>query len=144
MPRHTFRSLIINVEVPLFCWFFAFMFSGKFHFNTKPKWYYFIITDPIKSNLIIFRTCYLTLGYSKAECALLGSQNPDDQTANLEKVVQPFAAVTGMMNTVVEGFCSSIVCLFVGPWSDRFGRKPIIVAPLIGKVVIGDLYINGT
>ncbi|KAJ3648217.1 hypothetical protein Zmor_020037 [Zophobas morio] len=115
MPRHTFRSLIINVEVPLFCWFFAFMFS-----------------DPIKSNLIIFRTCYLTLGYSKTECALLGSQNPDDQTANLEKVVQPFAAVTGMMNTVVEGFCSSIVCLFVGPWSDRFGRKPIIVAPLIG------------
>ncbi|KAL3288493.1 hypothetical protein HHI36_002935 [Cryptolaemus montrouzieri] len=65
---------------------------------------------PVLTNLIIYRTCYVNLGYNESQCALLGSGNKDNDTKNLET-------------------------LFLGSWSDRFGRKPVMIATIIGETI---------
>ncbi|CAH1961524.1 unnamed protein product [Acanthoscelides obtectus] len=37
-----------------------------------------------------------------------------------------------MVKGTIGSIFSVIICIFIGPWSDRFGRKPVIVANLIG------------
>ncbi|XP_018576193.1 proton-coupled folate transporter isoform X2 [Anoplophora glabripennis] len=107
----------VTVEVPLFLSFFSFMLSGS-----------------VYTNLIIYRTCYLSLGYNKTECALLGTVYNND-TEKLEKLVEPDAAVVNMVRSTIESLFSVLLCFFVGPWSDKFGRKPVIILNLIGTTV---------
>ncbi|KYB26390.1 probable peptidoglycan muropeptide transporter SLC46 [Tribolium castaneum] len=118
MPQCVIGNIKIHIEVPLVLIFFA-----------------FIVSDSVKTNLIIFRTCYVTLGYNKSECALLGSKHTDNSTANLEKIVEPYAALVNMVGLLVDGCISAVTCLVIGPWSDRFGRKPILIIPVFGFIV---------
>ena len=32
----------------------------------------------------------------------------------------------------IKGVPPILFVLFIGPWSDRFGRKPLMIVPLIG------------
>lgn len=73
------------------------------------------------------------MGYNKSECALLGTKHPDNETANLEKLVQPHATIIKMIHTLFDAFFSAFACFFVGPWTDHFGRKPILIATAIGN-----------
>lgn len=51
----------------------------------------------------------------------------------LEIAVQPYAANIFMANTLIESIVSSTLVLFIGPWSDKFGRKPILVCIFSGE-----------
>lgn len=73
------------------------------------------------------------MGYNKSECALLGTKHPDNETANLEKLVQPHATIIKMVHTLLDAFFSAFACFFVGPWTDHFGRKPVLIATTIGN-----------
>ncbi|CAH1961523.1 unnamed protein product [Acanthoscelides obtectus] len=105
---------MITVELPLLLVFFSFMF-----------------TSSVYTNLVIYRTCYTILGYNQSECALLGNVD-NNITEHLEKLVEPEANIIGMVKGTIGSIFSVIICIFIGPWSDRFGRKPVIVANLIG------------
>ncbi|KAJ8931992.1 hypothetical protein NQ314_015038 [Rhamnusium bicolor] len=107
-------AFCITVEVPLLLAFFSFM-----------------LTESVYTNLIIFRTCYVTLGYNKSECALLGNTY-NNETEELEKLVEPHAAVINMVRTTTESVFAVLLCLFIGPWSDKFGRKPVLIVSLLG------------
>ncbi|XP_060530037.1 probable peptidoglycan muropeptide transporter SLC46 isoform X2 [Cylas formicarius] len=80
---------------------------------------------------MIYRTCYALLGFNKTECAKLGMDN-DSTTAELEKKVEPTADIIAMYKGILESITGCILCIFVAPWSDRFGRKPVLVAGSIG------------
>ncbi|XP_044264004.1 tetracycline resistance protein, class C-like isoform X2 [Tribolium madens] len=118
MPECIIGNTKIHIEVPLILIFFAFLLS-----------------DSIKTNLVIFRTCYVTLDYNKSECALLGSKHPDNNTAKLEKIVEPYVALMNMVGSLLDGGVSAVTCLVIGPWSDRFGRRPVLIIPVLGYVV---------
>ncbi|XP_066138566.1 probable peptidoglycan muropeptide transporter SLC46 isoform X2 [Euwallacea fornicatus] len=107
-----------TVEVTVFLTFFGFFLCGS-----------------INTNLMIYRTCTVTLGKDKHNCSLLGN-SADPKIKALEKLVQPKADIISMVKSLVDGLSSAILCLFVGPWSDRFGRKPVIVINLIGIVLM--------
>lgn len=86
--------------------------------------------------MLIYRTCYVTLGFNETECALLGTKNASEKTAELEKIVQPYANIISMTNNVIDCIIASFVCLFFGPWSDKYGRKPVLLISLSGNVPI--------
>lgn len=92
-----------------------------------------IIVASIGTNLVIFRTCYVTLGYNISECEKLGSNNKDNFTRKLEEIVQPYANMISMMSGILGQVVPSVISLFLGPWSDHNGRKPVMLAVLTGK-----------
>ncbi|KAJ8955901.1 hypothetical protein NQ318_005449 [Aromia moschata] len=110
-------ALAVTVEVPLLLIFFSFM-----------------LTASVYTNLIIYRTCYVTLGYNKSLCALLGNVDTNE-TEKLEKLVEPEAATISMVGSTIGSVYTVILCLFIGPWSDRFGRKPVLILNLIGATM---------
>lgn len=128
----------LNIEIPVCLLFFAFMFSSKYaslHQNTifinKISFY----ADYISTNLLIYRTCYVILNYNITECAKLGSNNQDNYTKALEEKVQPYANVIAMTNAIIAQVIPALICLFVGPWSDKNGRKPVMLLVLTGTII---------
>ncbi|KAK9877562.1 hypothetical protein WA026_018666 [Henosepilachna vigintioctopunctata] len=93
------------------------------------------IQGPVFTNLLIYRTCYINLGYNESECALLGSDDKDDYTQKLEDIVEPYANVISLVLTFVPGIICAILALFIGAWSDRFGRKPVMVLTMAGQTI---------
>lgn len=74
----------------------------------------------------------MTLGLDEHNCSLLGKVK-NNITADLEKAVQPIEDIISMTKTLIDSLSAAVLCLFVGPWSDRFGRKPVLVMNLVGK-----------
>lgn len=85
---------------------------------------------PVFTNLVIYRTCYVTLGYDKSECALLGTGHKDNLTDNLTQLVEPDANYLILYIQLPSGFVSSLMGLYIGSWSDKNGRKPVLLLTL--------------
>lgn len=82
--------------------------------------------------MVIYRTCYVSFGFNESECAKLGTENLDSNATELEKIVQPYANVISMTKSFVETFLGVFICLFIGPWSDKKGRKPVLLSSMAG------------
>uniref|UniRef100_A0A6P7EZE6 Proton-coupled folate transporter-like n=1 Tax=Diabrotica virgifera virgifera TaxID=50390 RepID=A0A6P7EZE6_DIAVI len=108
------RKINFPVEIPLFCCIYSQILLGT-----------------ISSNLYIYRTCYVTLGYDKSDCAQLGRET-NNMTKNLETLVQPTVNEIDMASNLSQTFIPLIMNLFIGSWSDKYGRKPFLVISLIG------------
>uniref|UniRef100_A0A6P7GPM6 Proton-coupled folate transporter-like isoform X2 n=1 Tax=Diabrotica virgifera virgifera TaxID=50390 RepID=A0A6P7GPM6_DIAVI len=104
----------VTVEVPLF-------------FN----YVYFLLTSSVVTNLIIYRTCYVTLGYNKSDCSQLGNKD-NNVTHHYEKIVQPYADVVLMVKSLLDLLLPTFICLMAGSWSDKHGRKPVLLVTLGG------------
>lgn len=39
-----------------------------------------------------------------------------------------------MARSLLESIIPAIVSLFIGPWSDKFGRRPIVLTTFTGKL----------
>lgn len=83
----------------------------------------------------IYRTCYVILRFDKEECALMGTKNATEATAALEKKVQPYANVIGMTKSILDAIIGCVACVFVGAWSDKYGRRPVLLCSLAGNFI---------
>lgn len=54
----------------------------------------------------------------------------------IEIEVQPYVAKILMARSLLESIIPAIVSLFIGPWSDKFGRRPIVLTTFTGIVTI--------
>lgn len=85
------------------------------------------------SNLLLYKIC-ITNGYNRTECNSFISSRGDNTTIFLEETLQSQATIIIMVKSVIEGLFPAIISLFLGPWSDINGRKPLIFSSLIGKI----------
>uniref|UniRef100_A0A182N878 Major facilitator superfamily (MFS) profile domain-containing protein n=1 Tax=Anopheles dirus TaxID=7168 RepID=A0A182N878_9DIPT len=90
------------------------------------------VSGVVLADQIIYQSCVVTLGYDRALCAQLGTKSNSTDVAQLETIVQPYAAKIAMVNTILMSVLPAICALFMGPWSDKFGRKPAMIVPSIG------------
>lgn len=127
------------IEVPIALIFFCFTLEGKitiffFQFSFVINVYFsFYPTEAVTTNFILDRTCYVLLGFNQSDCALLGTSNATNATIALEEKVQPTASVI-LMTIRIIGNIVPILCSFiVGPWSNKHGRKPILLSAFTGK-----------
>lgn len=74
------------------------------------------------------------MGYNETECALLGNTD-NNITKHLEALVEPEANIINMTKSTIESIFTITMLLFIGPWTDKFGRKPIMVLSGFGKEV---------
>ena len=47
--------------------------------------------------------------------------------------VETKASEINMYMSMLSSIPSMLVALFIGPWSDQNGRKPVLILPFIGK-----------
>lgn len=74
--------------------------------------------------------------YNQSECLMLGTENATaENVIELEKTVQPTANIIAMTYQLLNAIVSTILCLFLGPWSDKHGRKPVMLFTNCGKFV---------
>lgn len=96
--------------------------NKKIHYNYRC---FYCFSAPVFANLLVYRTCYVTLGYNESDCALLGTPYSNERTAELERASQPYANIMSMTNNFFFSMMCAIACLFLGPWSDKHGRIPV-------------------
>lgn len=78
------------------------------------------------TNLLMIKTCeYMKLPIN---CTEMESQSGGPY----EKQIQPYVATIGMYKLIFETVPPAIMSFFIGSWSDTYGRKPLMLAPLIG------------
>lgn len=63
----------------------------------------------------------------------MGTKDANESTANLEKKVQPYANVFGTTRAIMDAVIGCVVCIFLGSWSDKYGRRPILLSSIAGK-----------
>ena len=67
------------------------------------------------------------LGYTVTVCSNISSYQEENDA------VQTRASEFNMYMAMLSSIPSMLVALFIGPWSDKNGRKPVLILPFIGK-----------
>lgn len=131
--RNTFA-----LEVPVLLLFFAWNLSAT-----------------VFQNQILFQTCKISFPFNNTYCTDLINGDVIDkvavrnsfsifrrklmykvdgsishlQTAEIEK----YAATIFMSRAILENIIPAFISFFLGPWSDKYGRKPILLSTFCGK-----------
>ena len=82
----------------------------------------------ISQNLLIAKQCH-DLGYLKEICDDIESH------PSVEENVQTKVSELNMITNMLAALPCIVVALFIGPWSDRNGRKPVMLIPMMGYIL---------
>jgi len=82
----------------------------------------------ISQNLIIDKVCH-DLGFNKTICANIDKHVKEDDQ------VQTKVSELNMYMNILGSVPCMLVALFIGPWSDKNGRKPVMIIPMIGYIL---------
>lgn len=85
--------------------------------------------NAVFNNQILYQSCTAVFYYNETKCKLLGTDktNGDEELQDIEQTVEAYAANILMCRSLIEAIMPAIICLFLGPWSDKFGRKPVML-----------------
>ncbi|RVE42525.1 hypothetical protein evm_012833 [Chilo suppressalis] len=86
------------------------------------------------ANLLMYRTCVHALGHSVEECESFLAPGKTNHTQELENAVQQYATFVGTAKSVLESAVPALLSVFIGVWSDKHGRKPLLTIPLLGEL----------
>uniref|UniRef100_A0A0K8W9V2 Solute carrier family 46 member 3 n=1 Tax=Bactrocera latifrons TaxID=174628 RepID=A0A0K8W9V2_BACLA len=117
------RRRIMYLELPVFLMFVGFLLTGSVMLNQE-----------------LYQTCVAVYHYNESDCEPLRGIIPKTAEAKIiEKSVQPYVAKITMTSSILNNVWPGILVLFVGPWSDKFGRRPVLlvtfVATFLGQVI---------
>lgn len=85
------------------------------------------------TDMIIYKTCLVTPGLNKSECEILHKDSHSKEAMRIENIVQPHTSSVFMLQSIIQTIFPTIVSLFLGPWSDKNGRKPLLIFPFMGN-----------
>ncbi|XP_055526743.1 proton-coupled folate transporter-like [Wyeomyia smithii] len=94
--------------------------------------YAFFVSSAVLTDQLIYQACTVSFGVNKSECAQLGKEHESADVQALEARVQPYTANILMVESMINSILPAVLNLFIGPWSDRFGRRPVLLATFIG------------
>ncbi|XP_018790462.1 PREDICTED: proton-coupled folate transporter-like isoform X2 [Bactrocera latifrons] len=85
------------------------------------------LSETIVKNQIIYQTCTSIFFFNESDCGQLGTKNASEHVKQIETTIQPYAARIFMTSSLIESFVPAFCGVFIGAWSDRFGRKPLLI-----------------
>ncbi|KAH1028226.1 proton-coupled folate transporter isoform X2 [Dendroctonus ponderosae] len=86
-------------------------------------------------NLNLEKACRVNLGYSPEVCDALSERRTANYTVE-EQEVQQLVASMGVWKTILQSALPAFLIMFVGSWSDRWGkRKPCMLLPIVGELL---------
>ncbi|XP_037790034.1 solute carrier family 46 member 3-like [Penaeus monodon] len=91
----------------------------------------------VKENLKLDRFCRITLGYDEEDCASLNDGHHEEIQAETQKLDSVFIFYEKVASTVVP----LVLVSFAATWSDRRGRKALIVLSFFGDLLYIVIYL---
>lgn len=92
------------------------------------------IPATVVTDLMVFLTCQSIHSDNKTLCNVLHTDSQSQEALNLEAEAQPYASYILMCQALVEGIVPALLSFFLGPWSDKYGRKPLLLAGYSGEL----------
>ncbi|TMW42891.1 hypothetical protein DOY81_012027 [Sarcophaga bullata] len=90
------------------------------------------LSGTIMKNEIIYQACTTIFNYNDSDCIQLGTKNVTGHIQEIETEIQPYVANLFMIRTLLESIVPAICGVFIGSWSDHYGRKPLLLVSMIG------------
>lgn len=81
----------------------------------------------------MYRTCFHVKNYTDSECQVFLSPDRTNVSKHIEDEVQTYLTFVNLVRDIIESVVPAVLSFFLGVWSDTYGRKPLIVWPLLGK-----------
>lgn len=70
---------------------------------------------------------------NKTKCDIFHTNTSSDDAKLLHEIVQPQTSYILMTKSLFENIFPTLSILFVGSWSDKYGRKPLLVLGCFGN-----------
>ncbi|XP_072942910.1 probable peptidoglycan muropeptide transporter SLC46 isoform X2 [Epargyreus clarus] len=83
----------------------------------------------------MYRTCVYALHHTHEECKGFLSPTKTNETNYLEKDVQKYTTMVSTVKSVLDALGPAILSLFLGAWSNKYGRRPLITWSLFGMTL---------
>lgn len=90
------------------------------------------LSNTIMRNQVIYQTCTVIFHYNVSDCKLLDDKNASAEIKAIETELQPYVANLFLCRTLLESIVPAFCGLFIGSWSDHYGRKPLLIVSMIG------------
>ncbi|EDW85958.1 uncharacterized protein Dwil_GK22868 [Drosophila willistoni] len=90
------------------------------------------LSGTIQRNQVIYQTCTVIFHYNESDCKQLDNKNASAEINAIETELQPYVANLFLTRTLLESIVPAFCGLFIGSWSDHYGRKPLLVVSMIG------------
>ena len=90
----------------------------------------------IQTDLVIWKICHIQLNQTQEICDNLSADENSDIEFEVQRRLQDFEMITQWIKSAP----TFVYAFFIGALSDRFGRKPIILLPMLGYLI--DLCLN--
>ncbi|XP_016939532.4 probable peptidoglycan muropeptide transporter SLC46 [Drosophila suzukii] len=91
-----------------------------------------MLSGTVMRNQLIFQTCTVIYQYNESDCMLLDSKNTTAEIQAIETELQAYVANMFLTRTLFESIVPAICGLFIGSWSDHYGRKPLLIVSMVG------------
>lgn len=89
----------------------------------------------VPTNLLIWKLCTKDLNYTEEICGNLSAEDNEEVENEVQRKLQDFEMISQWIKTT-----PTLVYAFVmGALSDKFGRKPLLMLPIIGQAIDGVL-----
>ncbi len=103
----------------------------------------------LQTNLLMWKVCHLEKGYNETICDNLTLDEYEDIQTEVQKRVNNFDMVRyidkQVVNVLIQAHCQSsewigrtptlVYSFFAGSLSDDFGRKPLLILPVLGFTI---------
>jgi len=114
---------------------------SKFRLTVEPVGFLYlssvIVQSIVVQNLYLQKTCAINLHLNSSIC---DSRNHSVQTQDDDNI-QRYVTYLNVVASFIENIPSVLVVLFLGPWSDKIGRKTPMVCPLVGLFISTLIYV---
>ncbi|CAD7014373.1 uncharacterized protein LOC101459008 isoform X2 [Ceratitis capitata] len=87
------------------------------------------ICSGVFQNQLLYQTCTVVYEHNETACQPMWGIGPKtEESEAIETEIQPYVARIIMTSLVISSVLPAFLSLFIGPWSDKFGRRPVLVA----------------
>jgi PCFT/HCP family folate transporter-like MFS transporter 1/3 len=100
------------------------------------------LSGSVITQLLLVRNCQEMFPLNGTNCDLLVYKIDTEEARQLEALLEPRVTLLHMYKTVIEACFPMFLSLFLGPWSDHYGRKPLLLWPLFGMFQYYQYYIH--
>ncbi|XP_031618143.1 uncharacterized protein LOC116337604 [Contarinia nasturtii] len=88
------------------------------------------LSGTVFQNQVIYQSCILN--YNESTCKLLANEEIPDALVTIEVELEEYASKIFMARAILESIIPAFISFLIGPWSDKFGRKPILLSTFFG------------